>query len=474
MLTTVPRRLIVPVTLAFVLTLAPTAFAEESAARGDSTKWPSFRGSQASGTAGGDPPVTWNVETGENIRWSTEIPGLGLSSPVAWGDRLFLTTAVPKEEIESELKVGLYGDIGAADDMVPHTWHVIALDTQTGEIAWNRVAHEGVPAIKRHTKASHANSSPVTDGKHVVAFFGSEGLYCYDMDGKLLWSKSFGVLNSAFFMMPQAQWGFGSSPVIDDGKLIIQADVIKDGFLAVFDVHTGEEIWKVTREDFPTWSSPTVVDTGEGKQIVVNGFKHMGGYDFATGEALWRLAGGGDIPVPTPVAAHDLVYLTNAHGAKSPVYAIRYEGARGSIDLEEDTTKNEHIAWSVPRGGAYMQTPIVVGDELYVCRDNGVLTCFDAKTGEEHFKERLATGEGFTSSPVAAGGRLYFTSEMGRTHVIAAGPEFKELATNELDEIVMATPAIAGDTIYFRTRAHVVAIGETSAEEPAPPADPQP
>ena len=273
------------------------------------------------------------------------------------------------------------------------------------------------------------------------------------------------MLDSGFFRVPGAQWGFASSPVIHDGRVVIQVDVQKDGFLAALEVATGEEVWRVGRDDVPTWSTPTVWSpsadepvAGAGPLVLANGFHHIGAYDFATGAEVWRLTGGGDIPVPTPIVAHGLAFITNAHGRMAPVYAVRAD-ARGDISLAAGATSNAGLAWSVARDGGYMQTPIVYGELLYVGRDNGVLTAFDARTGEQRYQTRLGDGAtGFTSSPVAADGKLYFTSEEGDVIVVRAGPEYVELARNELGEIHMATPAISEGVLYFRTRGHLVAI----------------
>lgn len=424
------------------------------------TNWPGFRGQNASGIAEGyETPTKWTLPQSKNIKWQTAIPGLGHSSPVVWGDRIFVTTAISGAE-NDELKVGLYGNIDPVNDESVHQWQVFCLDKNSGDILWQQTSHEGVPEIKRHTKSTQANPTPATDGKHVVAFFGSEGLYCYDMNGKLLWEKDFGLLDSGYFMVPAAQWGFGSSPVIYEGKVIIQCDVQKNSFIAAFNVENGEEIWRTPREDVPTWGTPTVHESGGRTQVIVNGYKHIGGYDLETGEELWRLKGGGDIPVPTPVVAHGLVFIANAHGRKSPLYAIRLN-ATGDITLQDGEDSNEHIAWVNWRNGAYMQTPLVYGDYLYSSRDNGALTCYVAKTGEVAYQERLGSGRtGFTASPVAADGKLYFTSETGDVHVIAAGKEFELLSVNPLGEICMATPAISEGTLFFRTQKHVVAVGE--------------
>jgi outer membrane protein assembly factor BamB len=214
----------------------------------------------------------------------------------------------------------------------------------------------------------------------------------------------------------------------------------------------------------PTWSTPTIHTAGGRAQLIVNGYKHIGGYDLRTGKELWRLQGGGDIPVPTPVIAHNLVFITNAHGRMAPIYAIRTSAA-GDISLQGEETTNSHVAWSRPRDGGYMQTPLVYGDHLYVCRDNGVLSCYEAKTGSRLYEERLGTGRtGFTASPIAADGKLYFTSEYGDIYVVRAGPKFALLAVNPMGEICMATPAISAGTLYFRTQGHIVAIAERTRQ----------
>lgn len=426
------------------------------------TNWPSFRGVNASGVAEGhDTPTAWNVEEKKNVAWKTPIPGLGHSSPIVWGDRIFVTTAVSGKE-NPELKVGLYGNIEPVQDDTVHQWKVYCLDKKTGKVLWQKTAHQGVPKVKRHTKATQANSTMATDGKDVVAFFGSEGLYCYDLSGNLRWKKDLGLLDSGFFMMPEAQWGFASSPILHDGKVLVQCDVQKGSFVAAFDVKDGREIWRTPRADVPTWSTPTVYRDSAGRtQLIVNGWKHIGGYDANTGKELWRLTGGGDIPVPTPVVGHGLIYITNAHGRMAPIYAIR-DSATGDLSSTESAAAAPHIAWSLTREGAYMQTPLVYGDYLYNCRDNGILSCYEAKTGKRIYQERLGTGRtGFTASSVAASGKLYLTSEEGDIYVVQAGPEFKLLSVNPMGEICMATPALSEGTVFFRTQGHLVAIRET-------------
>ncbi|MEW6745067.1 MAG: PQQ-binding-like beta-propeller repeat protein [Planctomycetota bacterium] len=425
---------------------------------GTGVHWPSFRGPRASGVADGFPtPANWDLTARKNVRWTTPIDGLGHSSPAIWGDRVFVTTAVSGEK-DPELKVGLYGNIDPVEDSSVHTWKLYAIDKRSGEILWERTVCRGVPKIKRHPKSTHANSTPATDGRHVVAFFGSEGLYCYDIEGELLWKRDLGVLDSAYFLVPKAQWGFGSSPVIHEGAVIVQCDVLKDSFLAAYDLENGEEIWRTPRSDVPTWGTPTICTLEDREQVIVNGFRHIGGYDLLTGEELWKLEGGGDIPAPTPVVAHGLVFITNSHGSMSPLYAIRLE-AIGNITPPENVDKDEFVAWMERRGGAYMPTPIVYGDYLYNCRDNGALVCYEAKTGEVKYRERLGgEGGGFTASPVAADGKVYLTSEDGDVFVVKAGAEYELLAENSMGEVCMATPAISEGWLFFRTKSHLVAI----------------
>jgi outer membrane protein assembly factor BamB len=353
----------------------------------------------------------------------------------------------------------LYGDIASVTDDTVHTWLLTCMEASSGKPLFEMKMHEGVPKVKRHTKSTHANSTLATDGTHIVAMLGSEGLFAFDMKGKQLWKVDLGVLDSGFFMVPAAQWEFGSSPIIHDGKVIIQADVQKGSFLAAFDVKTGKELWRTPRQDVPTWSTPTIHQVGGRTQILVNGWRHMGAYDFTTGEEIWRLKSvGGDIPVPVPVTGNGMVYLTSGHGPGAPVFAIR-ETAKGDISLAPDTTSNAHIAWSHPREGAYMISPVLYQGLLYVSRNNGVFAVFDAVTGEKVYQERLGTGTtGFTASLVAADGKVYFTSEDGDVFVVKAGRTFELLSKNPLGDYAMATPAIANGTLYFRTGSAVIAV----------------
>jgi outer membrane protein assembly factor BamB len=422
-------------------------------------EWPQYRGPDALGLNDQVAlPTTWDVTKGDNVRWQAPILGMAHSSPVAWADRIYVATAVA--ERPADLKVGLYGDIAAANDNGPQQWRLLALNAKTGQIIWDTLALEAVPKVQRHTKASHCNSTPATDGKRIVAIFGSEGIFCFDRDGKLIWKRDLGPMDAGYFASPTAQWGFGSSPVISRGKVIVLCDVQKDSYLAAFDLEDGRELWRAPRKDVPTWGTPTIVEAEGIRQIVVNGWHETAGYDFATGRNLWSLDGGGDIPVPTPIFAHGLIYLTSAHGKWRPIRAVR-PGAHGNITPADPGQTNDAIAWAHARQGNYMQTPIVVGDLLFACNDVGIVTCFDAKTGAIHYGERLSrTGEGFTASPVSDGRHIYFASELGNVFVVPATTEFSTVAVNALGETCMATPAIHDGMILFRTRNRVVALAQ--------------
>jgi len=363
-----------PALLRFVTTLPLGAFLVLStASTAFAAHWPQYRGPNASGV---DPsaalPTKWDPATGENIRWHTPIPGLAHASPIVWGEVVYVATAVAAGG-KSDLKVGLYGDIAAAPNTEKNQWRLLALDRTTGKIRWNTLALDAVPRVARHTKATHCNSTPATDGHFVVAIFGSEGLFCFSAaDGKLVWKKDLGPMDSGYFQIKTAQWGFASSPIIHEGKIIVLCDVQQDSFLVSFDLATGRELWRTARGDVPTWSTPAIVNSPGRTQIAVNGWHHTGGYDFATGKELWRLDGGGDIPVPTPLSAHGLIYFTSAHGRSRPMRAIRPD-ATGDITPDNTDWKHPSIAWNHDRRGNYMQTPIIVGDLLFGCADTGLV-----------------------------------------------------------------------------------------------------
>ena len=359
-------------------------------------QWPSFRGPWARGyVENSNTPDTWKMENLQNIKWKTSVPGLAHSSVVIWNNYLFVTTASTYLKDET-LKIGLYGDIDEADDRKIHEFKVYCLDKNTGKIIWERVAHTGIPKSKRHTKSTQANCSPATNGKYLVVHFGSEGLFCYDFTGKLIWKKDMGILNPGPYTNPGVEWGYASSPVIYNDKIIVQCDIPLKPFIALLDLATGKEVWRTSRGDeVSTWCTPAVYTRNGKTQIIANGFNQICGYEFETGKQIWRLSNGGDAPAPTPVIANDLIYLNSAHGKYSPVFVVRPE-AKGDITLHADSSKNKYIVWSIKRGGAYMQTPLIYKGLLYNLQINGLLTCYDALTGEEKYKASLK--EAFSAS----------------------------------------------------------------------------
>jgi outer membrane protein assembly factor BamB len=426
--------------------------------------WPQFRGPSASGVVEGQPSaIKWDVAKAVNVRWSIALPGLAHSSPVVWGNKIFVTTAVTSAA-KNETRYGLFGDVAPVKDDPKHTWKVYALDKQTGKILWERIAYEGMPKVKRHPKSTHADSTPVTDGKYLIAMFGSHGLYAYNLNGKLLWKQDLGVLDAGWFYDPDYQWEYGSSPIIYKNMVIIQADLQKDSYVAAYNIKTGKLLWKTPREEIPGWSTPTVVEGKSRVELITNGTKAIRGYDPQTGKELWRLTPNSEITTPTPVVAHDLIYVTSGYRPVQPIYAIRL-GASGDITLKDGKDSSEAIAWSKPRGGPYMPTPIVYGDVFYVCSNQGVLTAYNAKTGERLYQERLGgKGGAFTASPVASDGKIYLSSEDGDVFVVKAGPKYELLATNPVGEVMMATPAISDGLVIVRGVSHLFAFGEAAAK----------
>lgn len=421
--------------------------------------WPSFRGPSASGVADGRPTaVTWNVATGENVRWKTATTGVAVSSPIVWGDRVFLSTAISSDP-KVGIRTGLYGDVEPVNDLSPHTWRLIALDKSTGKVLWDRVAHEGVPKTKRHPKSSQASATPATDGRRVVVSFGSEGLFAYDFDGKLLWKRDLGILNAGWFYDPDYEWGIGSSPIIWRNLVIVQCDIQKNSFLAAFDVATGAPVWRTAREEIPSWSTPAILEVDGRTELVTQATTFTRGYDPASGRELWRLSGNSEITIPTPILGPGFVVVTNGYRGVQPIYAIK-PGGRGDITLKEGQTESETIAWSTNRGGPYIPTPIIYGDHLYVLLNNGVLAAYAVRTGERIYQQRIGEGGSFSASPVAADGKLYVSSEDGDVFVIRAGPKYELLAKNAIGEVVMATPAISDGLIIIRGLKTIFAIGE--------------
>lgn len=422
-------------------------------------QWPGYRGYMASGVLdNANLPETFDFGKMENVKWKIKIPGMGISSPVIWGNKLFITTAISAGD-KAGFKPGMYGDVTPVKDSSVHEWKVYCIDKTTGRIIWEKTPVTGVPKVKRHPKSTHANTTVAIDGEHVVAFFGSEGLYCFDFKGKLLWQKNFGILRSAFFIMKNAEWEFASSPIIHKGVVIIQCDVLENSFLAAYDVKTGKELWKSERDEYPGWCTPNIYTNGGKTYVAVNGFKHRGGYDFSTGKEIWKMSGGGDIQIPTPIIGSNLVYFNSAHGKSSPIIAVR-TSATGDITLKGNETANSGVQWSLPRGGSYMQTMLLYRNRLYNFNWNGSINCLDPATGKEIYNAKLGSARSFIASPVASDGRIYTADEEGTVYIIRDGDTFELLAEIPMKDICMTAPAVTDGMIFFRTQNNLYAVGK--------------
>jgi outer membrane protein assembly factor BamB len=443
---------------------ASSLFDREIAATGGimpPMNWPSFRGPGASGVGDGQlPPTAWNAETSTNVRWKTPIAGFGNSSPIIWNDRIFVTTAISADPNEEFQPGGLRGD-NLSNDRSEHTWKLLSLDRLTGKVLWERTVHTGIPRSGRHLKSTFATATPATDGKYVVASFGPEGLYCYDVDGNLIWKKDLGVVG-------HGSYGFASSPIIYRGLAIVQADTSGErnparpaSFIAAFDLGSGSEKWRTPRDEDhrASFGTPTVYEgVNRRPQIVANGGERARAYDPETGREIWSLSAPSDIVTPSPVVGPDLIYIMSGNTGPQPIFAIR-SNAIGDITLKPGEDSSDFVAWSSTRGGSFTPTPVLYGGYLYSINVSGIVGCYDARTGERKYLARLDhLGAGFSSSPIAADGRLYFSSEDGEVFVVKAGPAFELLARNPMGEVIMATPAVSGGMIFVRTLHHLYGI----------------
>ena len=441
--------------------IARTAGANVSASGSGSGKgsWPSFRGPQASGVAEGQNlPDRWDGKTGENILWRTPIPGLAHSSPVVWGNKIFVTTAVSTDP-KATFRPGLYGDGDASKDRSRQRWMIYAVDKNNGKIVWERVAYQGEPIDKRHIKSTYANSTPATDGRIVVAWFGSQGVHAYDVNGRFLWKVDLGRLDLGAYDIPTYEWGPASSPIIWNNLVILQCDTQTDSFLLALDARTGKTVWKTDREELPSWGTPTVATTSTGPELVTNASNYIRGYDPRTGKELWRLGGSSKITAPTPIFAEGLFVVVSGRGPERPIFVVR-PNAHGDLTLPDGKSNNEAVVWSRTGRGSYMPTPLVYNGTLYVLGNNGLFDAYNLKTGEEVYRQRLPlVGSGFSASPVASDGKIYLSNEDGEMLVIAAGDKFAHLSTNSMGELLMATPALSDGVMYVRSAASLFAIG---------------
>jgi outer membrane protein assembly factor BamB len=417
--------------------------------------WPQFRGPKAMGVAD-DPKLPEKWSATENIAWKTTIPGLGWSSPIVWGERIFVTSVVSAGEIETPKK-GLY--FGGERHGLPkdeHRWMVYSIDWKTGKIIWEREVYRGLPRITRHLKNSYASETPVTDGERLYAYFGNLGLYCFDFKGTQLWKQDFEPRRTRF------GWGTAASPVLYKDRVYILNDNDEQSFLAAYDKKTGKQLWRVDREIGTNWATPYIWENKQRAELIVPGWKVVRSYNL-DGKVLWEFKGMSSIAIPTPFSKFDLLYISSGYVGDQhrPVYAIQ-AGASGDISLKDGEKSNKFIAWYLPQGGPYNPSPIVYGDFYYTLYDRGFFTCHDAKTGKEIYsKQRIDPNAGaFTASPWAYNGKVYCLSEDGDTFVIQAGSEYKLIGKNSLDEMCMATPAIARGSLIIRTASKLYRISK--------------
>lgn len=444
-------RIITALVISFLV--AVTLLDSNAGASGPSN-WPQWRGPDGQGVSMETGlPTEWS--DAKNVKWKTAIAGRGHSSPIVWGKKIFLTTALDGETIPGR-PAGVTHKMSDGSEFVhpdavganlKHTFKVICLDRDTGKILWERVAYEGPVQDSRHKKASFASSTPATDGKYVFAFFGSEGLYAYDFNGKQLWKQNLGTLGTASV-------GYGVSPILHGNLVIMQCDDSgMHSFIAAFDKKTGKEIWRAARKVDITWSTPVLVQAGNRTELVTSAAEAIIAYDPATGKELWRHKGLESNAVPTPVVSKDLVVLTS--GSPSKIALAIKAGGSG------DVTGSSQLVWSYNKGTAYVPSPILYGDYVYLMTDRGLLTCLDAKTGKMEYEgARVPKPTTFMASPVAYEGKILLTSEDGETFILKAGPKYEILRSNSLGEPVYASPAIANGNLFIRGEQHLFAIGK--------------
>ena len=416
--------------------------------------WPQWRGLNNDGMARGDAPHEWSDS--KNIAWRVAIPGKGNSSPVIWGDKIFLTTAVPTDVAAKATATPASTDTpppqgqgrrqgrgpgGGANAGREHKFVVMCLDRRNGKVLWERVAkvatpHEGY----HHQYGSFASNTPVTDGKNVYAFFGSRGIYCYDLNGKLIWEKAFQP------MRMRLGFGEGVATVLDGDSLFLKFDQEQGSHLLALDKQTGKELWRVARDEGSSWSPPLIITHNGKKQMIVSASNKVRSYDPATGKLIWECAGLGSNVIPAPVIHSGVVYVMSGHREPN-LLAIQ-------LGREGDLTGTEAILWTNNRGNAYTGSPVLHDGKLYFVTDSGLITCLDARTGKPHYQQqRLPRSYNFKSSPVGANGKLYLATEEGDVVVVKMGEKYEVLSVNTLtDQMFIATPAIAGGSLYLRSQ----------------------
>jgi outer membrane protein assembly factor BamB len=436
--------------VAVALALTPLSAADQ---------WPQFRGQRA-GVADDDPalPETWSDT--DNVAWKVAIPGQSWSSPVVWGDHIFVTSAI-SSGTEPTPEKGIADptpEAGRMKSAAAHRWVVFDVDFKTGAVRWQRELRAGPPPINRHVRNSYASETPVTDGERVYVYFGSIGVVAaIDFAGTVVWTRDVGALESG------QGWGMAASPLLYKGRLVIVNDNRMQSFIAAFDAKSGEPLWRNPREEFEGWSTPVIWENSTRAEIVTAGQRRVRSYDL-DGKLLWELAGMSDFgSIPTPVARQDLVFVSSGYpgSARRPVFAIR-PGASGDISLKQDETSNQHVAWLQPLLGSYQTSGLAYGDYYYTLLDRGFLLCHDAKSGKQIYgRQRVSPdASGFAASPWAYNGKIFLASEDGDTYVVQAGSQYKLLGKNSLNEMIMASPAIARGSLIVRTQSKLYRIAK--------------
>lgn len=433
-------------TLAGLLLCAPALLANDT--------WPQFRGIDSLGVVEDpDLPITWN--TIDNVSWVVEVSGLGWSSPIVWGDQVIVTSVVSSAKIEPP-RVGFYFGGERPTPTDEHRWVVYAFDVDSGVLAWEREVYRGVPMTPHHLKNTYASETPVTDGEYIYAYFGNVGLFCLDMAGRVLWSQTFDAVDI------RAGWGTAASPVLHGDRLYVVNDNEDQSYLLGLSKETGAEIWRVNRDEGSNWSTPYVWENELRTELVTTGTDKVRSYDL-DGNLLWELTGMSSITITTPFSHFGLLYIGSGYigDQRRPVFAIR-PGASGDLTVPDDGVLDEHIAWYQPQAASYNPSPIIYGDYYYTLFDRGFFTCHDARTGVEVYgRQRIRPGVAFTASPWAYRGHIFALSEEGDTYVIKSGDDFEVVAVNALDDMAMATPAIAHSSLFIRTASKLYRIAES-------------
>ncbi len=450
--------------LLWVLVFVTPIFTGTTGVFGEESSWPRWRGPHDIGMADGEAPISWGDD--ENIKWKSAIPGRGYSSPVVWGKQVFLTTAIPTGDPpkvteppppppppppgQQGRRRGRRGFGRNTGPQAEHKFDVLCLDKENGALLWQETAITAVPHEGFHRRyGSFASNSPVTDGQHLFAFFGSRGVYCYDTDGKLIWKKDFGVK-----MRMRLGFGEGTAAVLHGNILILNFDHEGDSFIVALEKSSGDEIWRVPRDEASNWAPPLVLKHDGQKQIIVSATNRVRSYDLVSGELIWECGGLGLNTIPAPVHNKGILYVMS--GFRKPnLLAIRLGGIG-------DLTGSDSVIWSNDRGNSYTPSPVLYDDKLYLLTDKGLISCLDAKTGEPYYQQsRLPGPHNFKASPVGADGKLYLASENGDVFVLKMGPELEVIATNTLaDQVFISSPAIADGNLFLRSEKYLFCIGD--------------